>query len=95
MTLNGAIKQLHELRNAEDMPIYYKPAITEVINVLLMDAVERKRGEWEQVANDDSGIDFRCSMCHRYRFHNGEMIKKYKFCPNCGADMRGEADGTD
>lgn len=49
---------------------------------------ERKRGRWEQVANDDNGIDFRCSACHRYRFHNGEMIKKYKFCPNCGADMR-------
>lgn len=93
MTLNGAIKQLHELRSADDMPIYYKPAIAEVINVLLIDAVERKRGEWEQVHNDDNGIDFRCSICHRYRFHNGEMLRKYKFCPNCGAEMRGEQDG--
>ena len=49
---------------------------------------EPKEAEWEQIENDDHGIDFRCSACHRYRFHNGEMIKKYRFCPNCGARMR-------
>ena len=51
------------------------------------DVQEIKHGRWEQVANNDNGIDFRCSACHRYRFHNGEMIKKYKYCPNCGARM--------
>lgn len=50
---------------------------------------ERKKGKWERITNDDNGVDFRCSACHKYRFHNGEMRKKYKFCPNCGADMRG------
>lgn len=59
---------------------------SELINAPTIE--ERKRGEWEQVHNDDNGIDFRCSVCHRYRFHNGEMLRKYKFCPNCGADMR-------
>lgn len=46
MTYLGAIRQLHELRVADDMPIYYKPAIAEVINVLLMDAQEVKNGWW-------------------------------------------------
>lgn len=49
---------------------------------------ERKNGKWERVANNDNGIDFRCSVCHRYRFHNGEMLRKYRFCPNCGANMQ-------
>ncbi len=49
----------------------------------------RKKGGWETVKGKDSYIDFRCSICHRFRFHNGEL-RKYKFCPNCGADMRGD-----
>lgn len=49
---------------------------------------ERKRGKWTQILNADKVThDYRCSECHRYRFHNGEMRKKYKFCPNCGARM--------
>ena len=76
--------------------LYNQPTVSPDMAQLLAyecGKAERKRGEWEQVANDDSGIDFRCSMCHRYRFHNGEMRRKYKFCPNCGADMRGENNG--
>ncbi|MBQ6059434.1 MAG: hypothetical protein IJL39_05205 [Clostridia bacterium] len=44
-------------------------------------------GFWENVRNGNGGIDFRCSACRRYRFHNGEMREKYKYCPNCGAKM--------
>ena len=54
---------------------------------------ERKKGTWEQIKGRDGYIDFRCSACHKYRFHNGAMRKEYKFCPNCGADMREEQDG--
>ncbi len=50
---------------------------------------ERKPGKWEPVVVFDGYVDFRCSACHRYRFHNGEMRKKYKYCPNCGAKMEG------
>lgn len=51
---------------------------------------ERKKGKWEQIKGRDGYIDFRCSACRKYRFHNGAMRKEYKFCPNCGADMREE-----
>ena len=47
------------------------------------DVVERKRGKW--------GSDCVCSECgfHRQTTRsNNYMIGK--FCPNCGADMRGE-----
>lgn len=86
MTLNGAIKQLHELRSAEDMPIYYKPAIAEVINVLLIDVREVKHGRWiyEQLPlplSDGSKECVRCSVC------NTHWDNESKYCPNCGARM--------
>ena len=81
MTLMGAIKQLHELRSAEDMPFYYKPAIAEVINVLLMDVQEVKNGYWKE---DEVRIKDQCSVC-------GLSVNwsQYKtpYCPNCGAKM--------
>ena len=48
---------------------------------------ERKRGRWEKVKGIEGAYDFRCSACHRFRFHNGEYLRKYNFCPNCGALM--------
>ncbi len=50
--------------------------------------VQQNDGSWEPVKSADGSIDFRCTSCHRYRFHNGEMRNVYKFCPNCGARMR-------
>ena len=67
---------------------------------------ERKRGEWipgkeisrEMCAGQVLHIEyenFRCSACgvafDRILYHvDGGLF--YKFCPNCGADMRGEQD---
>ena len=46
-------------------------------------------GVWERVPGRDVRYDFRCSVCHRFRFHNGEL-RRYKFCPNCGSPMKRE-----
>lgn len=45
---------------------------------------EPKTGEWVD--------DCACSICHWiHEDNNGfALITKYNFCPNCGADMRGE-----
>jgi hypothetical protein len=87
MTLTGAIKQLHELRSAEDMPIYYKPVVAEVINVLLLDTQEVKHGRWIKMIGENGVTDaISCSICgfedNRYELFN--------YCPRCGAKM-GEA----
>lgn len=49
---------------------------------------ERKTGYWEWV--DD--MDYRCSVCHTYAYGClGEVLEgHYKYCPYCGAEMKGE-----
>ena len=86
MTLTGAIKQLHELRSAEDMPIHYKPVIAEVINVLLMDTQEVKHGRWIWYPEICA---YSCSECHKYQYGNtlDVLDGTYRYCPNCGARM--------
>ena len=55
-----------------------------------------KTGKWEEVKNSDGAShDYRCSVCHRYRFHNGEMRSKYKYCPNCGCRMVEQRESED
>jgi hypothetical protein len=59
---------------------------------------ERKKGEWEekQVIDDpDNGIpewqSAKCSVCGKYLTTPYlYYFDNYKFCPHCGADMRGE-----
>ena len=48
------------------------------------DLIERKHGEWIE-----SDFGWKCSICG-----NTSVMwqRTYNFCPNCGADMRGEED---
>jgi Leu/Phe-tRNA-protein transferase len=44
---------------------------------------EQKQGEW--IASTEYGsILHKCSKCHKYNDWESD------FCPNCGADMRGD-----
>lgn len=46
---------------------------------------ERKRGKWKKVY-EGNGLRYECDKCgERYPNAYG-----YNFCPNCGADMRGD-----
>lgn len=46
-----------------------------VAEIPTADVVERKKGNWI----------YSCSVCNYY-----SGTKRTNFCPNCGADMRGE-----
>jgi rubrerythrin len=47
---------------------------------------ERSHGEWRKgMHNDMDNIYCRCSVCNFIDYQH----KFSKFCPNCGADMRG------
>ena len=58
---------------------------------------KQKRGKWIY-GEDEYGIDgYHCDKCgffvpwdYTHKFIN--YIEDYNFCPNCGADMRGEQD---
>lgn len=59
---------------------------------------ERKKGKWIY-GEDEYGIDgYHCDKCGFFVPWNYlnmfiNYIEDYKFCPNCGADMRGGQDG--
>ena len=59
---------------------------------------ERKKGKWE--ITDAYPHNVHCSICHKkfaqthwVVWEDGSLPRNY--CPNCGADMRGEEDETD
>lgn len=66
------------------------------------DVVERKRGEWIDTGFENStGKIYRCSACNKTNNPNkkdvemGRVKEKPDFCPNCGADMRGDGLGAE
>jgi len=76
MTVKGAIAELQNLMNQDDIPFYYKGSIKKVIETIQMDCRENITGEW--VGHDGY---YECGMCkHLYSFES-------KYCPNCGARM--------
>lgn len=50
------------------------------------DVVEVKRGEWIELPSNGIGNTAECSVC-RDSVYGYESCN---FCPNCGADMRGD-----
>ena len=52
---------------------------------------ERMRGRWVPVTNGRGGYE--CDQCHNYAPSYQDGVEWLSgFCPNCGADMRGEQD---
>ena len=64
-------------------------------NCPLVEIEERKVGKWICVHHLENKITYdswKCSECqHDFNSEEESMVDfdEYKFCPNCGADMRG------
>ena len=59
-------------------------AMTEL---MLLPPAEPKRGNWEITNLGAVGVFDSCSECKRVVKHKAPF---YNYCPNCGADMRGD-----
>jgi len=73
-----------------------KAAADTIEKLITADVRENDKGEWIE-----DRTEIVCSKCHaRYSdeiiFMNRNMEgEPLKYCPNCGADMRGEEDGSE
>ena len=80
-----------------DLPIVVHYDMLKIISDLpSTDVPDRKVGEWV-IVMDDPRITFdecKCSVCGVVEYFN-KGWKKFSYCPNCGARMKGEEDATD
>lgn len=66
----------------------YSLLLFEKIQNLPSEQPERKMGKWERHYCEDGNPDgWRCDKCDEW-YYFGQTLPN--FCPNCGADMRGE-----
>ena len=93
-----AIEAVESLPNTPNgfSDTYDKACIIELLKDI--PSVDRPKGEWldedgDKVEIDDNGItecSCWCSVCGEWLVASDEYPTKGNFCPNCGADMRGE-----
>ena len=93
--MDDAISRQAVLKLLSTMPP--EEAITKAMliqNVKYMSAAqpERKKGKWIEVDDAYNRIRGRCSACGWEAHMYEDDVVGMWFCPNCGADMRGEED---
>lgn len=84
------------------MPKYYKIHIDGPIvelEPIYEELVPVEHGRWILRAVNSTGLIFQCSACCKFINPNkkdidlGRTKEQPDYCPNCGADMRGDGNG--
>lgn len=80
------------LHHFQDINFYYNDCMMyDDLSRMLDELIAENKGEW-MLLEECSNSGYYCSKCHKKVVKEGwsETVKKIKFCPNCGADMRGD-----
>ena len=56
---------------------------------------DRPQGEWIWQLADNGWVDHICSVCGHTENTDIHVSLGWKYCPNCGADMKGEDNEID
>jgi len=64
----------------------YIGTVSGIVNKMPTEHPERKKGKWT-IKNGELAFWDVCSECKKMVIHKAPF---YNFCPNCGADMRGD-----
>ena len=86
--------QTYKLFAGDDMILVDKAQVQTELMMLPSVQPERPRGHWVEIG-DEPYDEWECDVCGFVIDGSGcidpeEYRDVYKFCPNCGADMRGE-----
>ena len=86
---------IHRLLNTKIVAanlFQYANAVTNMIgDAPTIEAEPVRHGYWENANGRPKTYIRKCSVCGKEAYFCGRGCS-YKFCPNCGADMRGESD---
>ena len=75
--------------NADAVERYLNRVIDEIKQLPPIQPAEPKRGKWIEIEAFDDSRYVKCDQCKTVQvFYYGK--RNTNFCPNCGADMRGE-----
>ena len=67
---------------------FFSNALMEEIKAI--PSADRPQGEW--MHDDSSPIAYRCTACNTLQHWSVIQNGRYRFCPNCGARMKGADD---
>ena len=67
--------------------------VNAVLNCL--PSVKPRTGKWVSADNLFGGIPYHCDQCGETTLETCMGKPRWNYCPNCGADMRGEKNETD
>ena len=67
----------------------FKRAIKKIPKGIIVDVAPLRHGRWIEKEKYTFGVLYDCSICDNRILDNGHS---WNYCPNCGADMRGDSD---
>jgi len=80
------VNQYGDVYTPDEMPEY------QAIEALPSAQSESKKGKWIEAYDPFNRISGRCSVCGWEAHLYEDDVVGMNYCPNCGADMRGEQD---